>query len=112
MVKKIVLLGILMACMGGFGLQDVQGTVSLGWDKHIIGPQISPIYLYVEDIDGDGDLDVAATSDVHPGGANSEVAWYRNNMKQGLPWEKTVISSDDPATNPIVWSSRDHHVRY
>jgi len=102
MVKKIVLLVILMACMGGFGLQDVHGTVSLGWDKHIIGPQFSPLYLYVEDIDGDGALDVAATSDVHPWGADSEVAWYRNNLKQGLPWEKTVISSDDPATNPIV----------
>jgi hypothetical protein len=102
MVKKIVLLVILMACMGGFGLQDVHGTVSLGWEKHIIGPQFSPLYLYVEDIDGDGALDVAATSDVHPWGANSEVAWYRNNLKQGLPWEKTVISSDDPATNPIV----------
>ncbi len=80
----------------------MQGTVSLGWEKHIIGPQTSPIYLYVEDIDGDGDLDVAATSDVHPWGSNSEVAWYRNNLQQGLPWEKTIISSDDPATNPIV----------
>jgi hypothetical protein len=101
MLKKIVLSGILMACMGGFGLHDVQGTVSPGWDMHVIGQQNSPIYLYVEDIDGDGDLDVAATSDVHPDGANSEVAWYRNNMKQGLPWNKFIISSDDPNTNPI-----------
>lgn len=102
MLKKMVLSGILMACMGGFGLQDVHGTLSIGWEKHIIGSQTSPIYLYVEDIDGDEDLDVAATSDVHPKGSNSEVAWYRNNMQQGLPWEKIVISSADPVTSPIV----------
>jgi hypothetical protein len=102
MAKKIIIAGFFMACMGGFGLQDVQGIVSPGWEKHVIDQQTSPIYLYVEDIDGDGDLDVAATSDVHPKGANSEVAWYQNNMKQGLPWKKTVISSDNPASNPIV----------
>ena len=57
-----------MACLGGFGLQDVQGTVSPGWEKLVIGSQTSPIYQYVEDIDGDGELDVAATTNVHPSG--------------------------------------------
>jgi hypothetical protein len=102
MAKKIALTGIFMACMAVFGLHDAQGTIAPGWEKHVIGQQNSPIYLYVEDIDGDGDLDVAATTDVHPRGTNSEVAWYRNNLKQGLTWEKIVISSADPATNPIV----------
>jgi hypothetical protein len=102
MVKKIIIASISFICMVCFGLQDVHGTVTAGWEKHIIGTQTSPIYLYIEDIDGDGDLDVAATSDVHPWGSKSEVAWYQNNMKQGLPWIKTVISSDDTASNPIV----------
>jgi hypothetical protein len=102
MVKKKIIASISLVCMMGFGLQDVHCTVAIGWEKHIIGTQTSPIYLYVEDIDGDGDLDVAATSDVHPWGSKSEVAWYQNNMKQGLPWIKIIISSDDPASNPIV----------
>jgi hypothetical protein len=102
MVKKIVLAAILLACLGGFGLPDVQGTVSPGWEKYVIGPQTSPIYVYVEDIDRDGDLDIAASSDVHPWGSKSEVAWYRNNLTQGLSWEKLVISSDLPETDPII----------
>jgi len=101
MVKKTVLAAILFACLGGFGLPDVQGTISPGWEKYVIGPQTSPIYIYVEDIDGDGDLDVAATSDVHPWGSNSEVAWYRNNLNQALSWDKIVISSNLPETDPI-----------
>jgi hypothetical protein len=100
MIKKIVLTAILMACLGGFGLPDVQGTVSPGWEKLVIGSQISPIYQYVEDIDGDGKLDVAATTNVHPSGANSEVAWYRNNGS-GTAWQKTIISSGNALDNPI-----------
>ncbi|MCX5904558.1 MAG: FG-GAP-like repeat-containing protein, partial [Proteobacteria bacterium] len=102
MAKKIILAGILVACLEGFGLPDVQGTISPGWEKYVIGSHTSPIYIDVADIDGDGDLDIAVTGDVHPKGSNSEVAWYRNNLKQGLPWDKIVISSADPASNPIV----------
>lgn len=75
-------------------------AVERGWEKHVIGDQTTPIYLYVDDIDGDGNLDVAATSNMHPNGINSEVAWYRNN---GSPtdWEKIIISSDNADLDPI-----------
>jgi len=98
MSKKLILIGMLVWCLPAYA----SATVAEGWVRHDIGAQTSPIYLDVADIDGDGALDVAATANVHPRGSNSEVAWYRNNLKQGLPWEKIVISSDKPATNPIV----------
>ncbi|MCX5895027.1 MAG: VCBS repeat-containing protein [Proteobacteria bacterium] len=97
MRKRIVLLSIVLSCLPAYA----SATVAEGWVRHDIGEQTSPIYLDVADIDGDGNPDVAATADVHPWGSNSEVAWYRNNLKKGLPWEKVVISSDKPETNPI-----------
>jgi hypothetical protein len=94
---KIIIISIVMLCLPVYA----SATVAEGWVRHDIGPQTSPIYLDVADIDGDGALDVAATADVHPWGANSEIAWYRNNLKQELPWEKVVISADKPESNPV-----------
>lgn len=97
MLRKISL-SLMVMCMLP---QYAFSTISSGWEKHIIGEQTSPIYLYVEDIDGDGMLDVAASSDIHPWGSNSEVAWYRNNGT-ATDWEKTIISSDNADLDPIV----------
>jgi hypothetical protein len=83
--------------------QFVHATpVNPNWERHDIAPQTSPIYLYVKDIDGDGDLDVASTTNIHPGVYNSEVAWFQNNLSQGLAWEKFVISSSVSADNPVT----------
>jgi len=98
MSKKLILIALLIGCLPAYA----SATVAEGWVRHVIGPQTSPIYLDVADIDGDGALDVVATSDVHPWGSNSEVAWYRNNLKKGLDWDKIVISSDKAETDPIV----------
>lgn len=76
-------------------------TVSSDWVRHDIGPQFRPIYLYVADLDRDGDLDVVSTTDQHPGVFNSEVAWFRNNLKQKAPWEKFIIDSST-GTEPIT----------
>ncbi|MEI6125207.1 MAG: VCBS repeat-containing protein [Pseudomonadota bacterium] len=100
MMKRTFLAIILLAVVAGFGLNESHGKVAPGWEKNFIGSQNSPIYLYVDDIDGDGKLDVAVTTDVHPKGSKSEVSWYRNNG-EATDWEKTVISSTDNGTDPI-----------
>jgi hypothetical protein len=99
MLKRITMLIIIMAA-----LLPVQAnaTVSPDWEKHVIAPQYRPIYLYVKDLDRDGDLDVVSTTNQHPALFYSEVAWFRNNLNQNAPWEKFVIDSStgiDPITN-------------
>jgi hypothetical protein len=81
---------------------QANATVSENWERHVIGVQDSPIYLYVKDMDKDGDLDVASTTNLHPNAYNSEVAWFQNNLAQGGEWEKFIVSSSDPATSPIT----------
>ena len=62
MSKKLFIIGMLVWCFPAYA----SATIAEGWVRHDIGPQTSPIYLDVADIDGDGALDVAATADVHP----------------------------------------------
>jgi hypothetical protein len=96
MRKKIVLLSIILSFLPAVA----RATVAEGWERHVIGDQTSPIYLYVVDMDGDGDLDIVSTTDVHPIKIESEVAWFQNNLKSGGAWKKIIISSRD-AENPI-----------
>jgi hypothetical protein len=77
-------------------------TVAEGWEKHIIAEQKTPIYLYVKDIDRDGDLDVVSTTNRHPNLYNSEVAWFQNNLNLKGPWKKIVISSSDADKSPVT----------
>lgn len=81
---------------------QANSTVSSGWELHAIAPQNKPIYLYVKDIDRDGDLDVVSTTDEHPYLYNSEVAWFRNNLNLSASWDKFIIDSStgiDPINN-------------
>jgi len=98
MTKKLFFLSILICW---FPMQ-VHATVSEHWEKHTISAQSSPIYLYVKDIDRDGDLDVASTTGRHPLLWDSEVAWFQNNLNQDAPWGKFIISSSDPEDEPIT----------
>jgi len=97
MRKKIVLFTMIIACLPAV----VRATVSEGWERHVIGDQTSPIYLYVADMDGDRDLDVVSTTNVHPAIYDSEVAWFQNNLSTGEEWKKIIISSSD-AVNPTT----------
>ena len=98
MGKKLFFLSVMFCWLPANGFS----VVSEDWEKHVIGPQSSPIYLYVMDMDSDGDLDVVSTTDRHPLAWVSEVAWFRNNLDQGTPWDKFIISSSAPEDNPIM----------
>ena len=52
-------------------------------------------------MDNDGDLDVAATINKHPGYFDSEVSWFENNIDFYGTWEKHIISSSDNESDPI-----------
>ena len=70
-------------------------------ERHEIGDQRSPIYLAVADMDGDGDMDVATTTNRHPFLYRSEVAWFRNNGPNAA-WDKYIIRSRRFFSNPIT----------
>jgi len=80
----------------------VYGAVAEDWEKHVISTQETPIYLYVADMDNDGDLDAVTTTNRHPGVYQSEVAWFRNNMDEGGQWDMFTISSSDAGDDPIT----------
>ena len=74
--------------------QSALCAVTFGWKKHVIGDQTTPIYLVVEDMDNDGDLDVATTTNRHPGLYDSEVAWFQNNIYFRIFWLKNCSCSN------------------
>jgi hypothetical protein len=99
MLKKMALVIIIILALLP---AQANSTVSPGWEKHVIAPQTRPMYLYVKDLDRDGDLDVVSTTNQHPYKFLSEVAWFRNNVNQNAPWEKFIIDSStgvDPLNN-------------
>ena len=86
------------ACIESQVLWYENKDIGADWDKHVIGDMavIGANYIAVDDMDGDGDLDVAAGTTwlpVEP--EHSEVAWFRNNLNQGGEWQKTTISPPD-----------------
>jgi hypothetical protein len=95
MSKKLILIVLLIGCLPAYA----SATVAEGWVRHVIGPQTSPIYLYTADMDGDGVLDVVTTSNVHPSIYNSEVAWFKNNLKKDGTWKKVIIASNAPGSD-------------
>ena len=97
-MKRFILLSVLVVLMPSV----VRATVADGWVRHVIGDQNSPIYLYTADMDGDGDLDIVTTSNVHPGVYNSEVAWFQNNLRMGREWKKYIILARTPADNSTI----------
>jgi hypothetical protein len=111
MIKRIVLVTMLYAIILSLPFAvpiTSNATVAPGWLKHNIGAQTNPCYSYVKDIDGDGDLDVVSTTNIHPGLQPSEVAWWQNRLKEGQPWNKVIIRSRtdeghvDGATGVII----------
>jgi hypothetical protein len=71
------------------------------WQKHSIGDIVSPIYLVVDDLDGDTDLDVAAGSKISANPVNSEVAWFENDLDESGTFTKRIISPATPDSEAI-----------
>ena len=67
--------------------ENLDGT-GTSWIKHIVGSDIFGAYsLYVEDIDGDGDMDVI-------GSKGDSVDWWENVTGSGVLWIKHAVGSD------------------
>ncbi len=67
--------------------------------------------VYVADMDGDRDLDVVSTTNVHPAIYDSEVAWFQNNLSTGEEWKKIIISSSDAdkSYHQLQWPCGSRH---
>jgi hypothetical protein len=66
------------------------GGDPLAWSKHTVGIGIAGACIaQAADLDGDGDLDVAATGQV-----SNEVCWWRNDGGSPLVWTKFYIDED------------------
>lgn len=74
---------------------------ALGWQRHTIGRIVAPIYLLVVDLDGDGDLDVAAGSKISARPVDSEVAWFENDLTKNGAFIKRIISPAAPTSQAI-----------
>ena len=98
MIKKLVYAGIAFCLL----LLLISSPFSADWEKHVIGDQSSPIYLFVKDMDGDSDPDVASTTNRHPLKWNSEIAWFRNNLNQRREWDTYIVSPATPEEKPIT----------
>lgn len=77
-----------------------------GWKKFRITPKTvrSPIDLIAQDVDGDGDLDLAVAHDFHFSGETrlGAVSWLENTGRFAQPWPVHTIGSE-PTVHRIRW---------
>ena len=91
-IMKTLFVGTLMFCF------ICQSVVAYAWQQKIVGSMPTPIYLIVEDLDEDGDLDVAAGGILGSVPVDSEVAWFENNNGS---FSKHIISPSSPPSAAI-----------
>jgi len=74
-----------------------------GWKKHVIGSLHDAFEAIAGDVDGDGDLDVAATGWGDPG----RVVWFENPGDPKGEWKKHVLKDAWRRANQIILFDAD-----
>jgi hypothetical protein len=69
------------------------------WQKHVIGSRFDDAFEAVAgDLDGDGDLDVAATSWRNPG----RVVWFENHGDPKADWTRHMLKDNWRSANQVI----------
>ncbi|MEE2991034.1 MAG: VCBS repeat-containing protein, partial [Planctomycetota bacterium] len=69
------------------------------WKKHVIGPRFDDAFEAVAgDLDGDGDIDVAATSWRNPG----RLAWFENPGDPRGTWTRHLLKTNWRSANQVI----------
>ncbi|REK20313.1 MAG: hypothetical protein DWQ45_26605 [Planctomycetota bacterium] len=79
--------------------ENAGGTLEGPWQKHVIGPEFDDAFEAVAgDLDGDGDIDVAATSWRNPG----RVVWFENQGDPKGDWTRHLLKNNWRSANQVI----------